>query len=62
MNVSAISEVLGLSESAVSHQLRGLRQMGLVIPRREGKEIYYRIEDGHILSLFEQGVSHVRLG
>jgi DNA-binding transcriptional ArsR family regulator len=53
---------VGISESAVSHQLRGLRQMELVVARREGKEVYYCIEDEHIVTLFNQGVNHVRQG
>jgi DNA-binding transcriptional ArsR family regulator len=62
MNVSALAEAVGISESAVSHQLRGLRQMELVVARREGKEVYYCIEDEHIVTLFNQGVNHVRQG
>jgi ArsR family transcriptional regulator len=62
MNVNALAELVGISESAVSHHLRGLRQMELVVARREGKEVYYRIEDEHIISLFGEGVKHVRYG
>ena len=60
MNVSALSDVVRLSESAVSHHLRGLRQMRLVISRKNGKEVYYRVEDEHIIHLFQQGVKHVQ--
>jgi ArsR family transcriptional regulator len=59
-NVGGLAEIIGLSESAVSHHLRGLRQMGIVVARRRGKEVFYRIEDEHILTLFEQGVRHVQ--
>jgi ArsR family transcriptional regulator len=59
-NVGALAAAIGLSESAVSHHLRGLRQMGMVVARRRGKEVFYRIVDKHILTLFEQGVRHVR--
>ena len=59
-NVGALAEMIELSESAVSHHLRGLRQMGLVVARRRGKEVFYSIKDKHILTLFEQGVRHVR--
>ena len=62
LNVGALAELIGLSESAVSHHLRGLRQMGLVKTRREGKEVYYRMDDEHIITLFRQGVSHIRQG
>jgi ArsR family transcriptional regulator, lead/cadmium/zinc/bismuth-responsive transcriptional repressor len=62
MNVGAVVEKMGISESAVSHQLRNLRQMQLVKARRDGKEIYYRMDDEHLISLFRQGVDHVRQG
>ena len=62
LNVSALAEMVGVSQSAVSHHLRGLRQMGLVTARREGKEVYYRIEDEHIVALFQQGVKHIKYG
>ena len=62
LNVNALAELVGISESAVSHHLRGLRQMKLVVARRGGKEVYYRIEDEHIIALFGQGVSHIQQG
>lgn len=62
MNVGSLSKAVGISESAVSHHLRSLRQMGLVVARRGGKEVYYRIEDEHIIALFTQGVNHVQQG
>ncbi len=62
LNVGALAAVVGISESAISHHLRGLRQMGLVKGRRDGKEVFYRIEDEHIITLFNQGVNHVRQG
>lgn len=62
LNVSTLAEMVGISESAVSHHMRGLRQMKLVHARREGKEVYYRIDDEHIIALFQQGVKHVRYG
>jgi ArsR family transcriptional regulator len=61
-NVGSLAETVGISESAVSHHLRGLRQMGLVKARRAGKEVFYHIEDEHIITLFNQGVGHVRQG
>lgn len=60
MNVSALSAAVGISESAVSHHMRGLRQMRLVTARKDGKEVHYRVEDEHIIHLFQQGVKHVR--
>jgi len=60
LNGSALAQVVGISESAVSHHLRGLRQMRLVKARRDGKEVYYRLEDEHIIALFQQGVNHAK--
>jgi ArsR family transcriptional regulator, lead/cadmium/zinc/bismuth-responsive transcriptional repressor len=60
MNVSALSQAVGISESAVSHHMRGLRQMRLVTSRKDGKEVHYRVEDEHIIHLFQQGVRHVQ--
>ncbi len=62
MNTTALAAAVGISESAVSHHMRGLRQMKLVQYRRDGKEVYYRVEDEHIIALFQQGVNHVRNG
>jgi ArsR family transcriptional regulator len=62
MNVGVLAELVELSESAVSHHLRGLRQMGLVLSRRNGKEVYYRMEDEHLIALFQQGVRHIKDG
>jgi DNA-binding transcriptional ArsR family regulator len=58
-NVSALAELVGVSESAVSHHLRGLRQMRLVEGRRRGRQVFYRMTDPHIVSLVRQGVAHV---
>ena len=62
LNIGALAEVVGISESAISHHMRGLRQMRLVQSRRDGKEVYYRIDDEHIIALFQQGVKHVQNG
>jgi ArsR family transcriptional regulator, lead/cadmium/zinc/bismuth-responsive transcriptional repressor len=59
-NVHSLAELVRVSESAVSHHMRGLRQIRLVVARREGKEVYYRMEDPHIITLFKQGVAHIR--
>jgi ArsR family transcriptional regulator len=58
-NVSALAGLLGLSESAVSHHMRGLRQMRIVAARRDGKEVHYSITDEHIITLFQQGIRHI---
>jgi ArsR family transcriptional regulator len=57
--VGDIATLLGLSESAVSHQLRVLRGMRLVRPRRAGQQIFYSLDDQHIVKLFAQGLEHV---
>jgi ArsR family transcriptional regulator len=60
INISALAEMVGVTESAVSHHMRGLRQMRLVTSRRDGKEVYYRVDDPHIIALFQQGLRHVQ--
>ena len=57
--VGDLAELLGLSESAVSHQLRLLRGMRLVRPRRDGRLIFYSLDDHHIVGLLEHGLEHV---
>ena len=58
--VCDLAELLGLTQSAVSHQLRLLRSMRLVKSRRDGRHIYYTLDDHHINSLFAQGLEHVQ--
>jgi DNA-binding transcriptional ArsR family regulator len=60
-NVGALAAAVGLSESAVSHHLRALRQIRLVEPHREGRQVFYRL-DSHAVTLFRYGLSHVRNG
>jgi ArsR family transcriptional regulator len=62
LNVSALAQAVSLSESAVSHHLRGLRLLRLVQTRRQGKEVYYSLVDEHIITLFQQGVNHIKYG
>jgi ArsR family transcriptional regulator len=57
--VCDLARLLGLSESAVSHQLRLLRSVRLVRPRRAGRMVFYALDDQHIIGLFEQGLEHV---
>ncbi len=59
-NTSRLAEMVGLSESAVSHHLRGLRQMHIIQARRDGKEVFYSVSDPHIVALFQQGVRHIQ--
>jgi DNA-binding transcriptional ArsR family regulator len=60
-NVGTLAAAIGLSESAVSHHLRALRQMRLVEARRDGRQVYYSL-DSHAITLFKYGLSHVRNG
>jgi DNA-binding transcriptional ArsR family regulator len=58
--VGDIAGVLGLTESAVSHQLRVLRNARLVRQRRAGQLVYYALDDHHVIRLFAQASEHVR--
>jgi len=62
LNVGTLAEAVGLSESAVSHQLRGLRQMRLVRARKEGRQVFYALDDEHITDLFHRGLDHILHG
>jgi len=55
---SDLATVVSMSESAVSHQLRTLRQLHVVKSRREGKLVFYSLNDDHVRSLFQQGLEH----
>lgn len=57
--VCDLSVVLGMSQSAVSHQLRLLRNLNLVKYRKEGRIVYYALDDAHIQELFQRGLEHV---
>ncbi len=61
-NVNTLAAAVGISESAVSHHLRGLRQMRIVRARRQGREVYYCLDDDHVASLLQQGLDHVGHG
>jgi len=61
-NVSALAEIVGISESAVSHQLRTLRQMRLVRARRQGRQIFYTLDDAHVADIFQRSLDHVLHG
>lgn len=58
--VCDLATFLGASSSAVSHQLRLLKQARLVRNRREGKVVYYRLDDGHVTSLVTTALDHAR--
>ncbi len=58
--VSELSDKLGMGQSAISHQLRLLRQARLVRFHREGKTSVYSLDDDHVRLIFELGLSHIR--
>jgi ArsR family transcriptional regulator len=60
--VCDLAACLGMSQSAVSHQLRVMRQAGLVRARREGKTASYSLSDAHVRTVFRQGMAHAAEG
>ncbi len=62
MSVRELAERLTMSESAVSHQLRGLRQLRLVRARKTGRQVFYSLVDDHVSRLFSLGLEHVQHG
>ncbi len=60
MCVCDLAAFLGISESAVSHQLRRLRDMALVKNRRDGQILYYSLDDEHVVDLLNLGLEHIR--
>ena len=58
--VHCLAEALGMSQSAISHQLRLLRTLRIVRARKEGRNVFYALDDDHVLALFAQGLDHVR--
>ncbi|GMO21107.1 MAG: metalloregulator ArsR/SmtB family transcription factor [Spirochaetaceae bacterium] len=58
--VCDIAAFLSMTKSAISHQLRLLRQAKLVRPRREGKIVYYTLDDDHVAGILAQGLAHVQ--
>ena len=58
-SVSDIAESLTMTQSAISHQLRALKQSKLVKYRREGKTVFYSLADDHVRSILDQGMEHV---
>jgi ArsR family transcriptional regulator, lead/cadmium/zinc/bismuth-responsive transcriptional repressor len=57
--VNDLAEALGMGQSAVSHQLSYLREARLVRARRDGRHVFYRLDDDHVRGLFAQGLEHV---
>ncbi len=59
MCVCDLAQLLDMTQSAISHQLRILKQMDLVKSRREGKSVFYSLADGHIKTILSQGLEHI---
>ncbi len=62
LNVGDLAAKLNMTESAVSHQLRGLRQLHLVRSRKDGRQVYYALDDDHVARLYRLGLDHVEHG
>lgn len=62
VGVGELVERLGLTKSAVSHQLRGLRDKRLIRTRKQGRNVFVCIDDDHIIELFQRGLDHVLHG
>ena len=60
MCVCDIAETLGMTQSAISHQLKILKQSKLVSNRREGKSIIYFLADDHVRTIIDQGMNHIK--
>ena len=59
LSVNDLAEAIGTSQSAVSHQLRILKQSHLVKFRRDGRNIHYSLADDHVLTILDQGLTHI---
>ena len=59
MCVCDIANLLNMTQSAISHQLRVLKQAALVKNRRDGKVVYYSLDDAHVQQIIDQGMAHI---
>ena len=62
MGVGELVERIGVTKSAISHQLRGLRHKRLIHPRKQGRNVFVCIDDDHVIELFQRGLDHVLHG
>ena len=60
--VCDIAEILGMTQSAISHQLKSLKQAKLVKNRRDGKQVLYSLDDMHVASIINMGLEHIKEG
>jgi ArsR family transcriptional regulator, lead/cadmium/zinc/bismuth-responsive transcriptional repressor len=58
-NVQSLAEIAGISESAVSHHMRTLRQMRLARPHKTGRQVFYSLDDEHVADLFRRALEHI---
>lgn len=61
-NITALAEMIGISEPAISHHMRSLRHLHIVRWRRQGREVYYCLDDEHVADLLVRGWEHVNHG
>jgi len=59
-SVGQLADAVGMEASAVSHQLRSLRQLGFVVGERQGKQVFYALHDSHVAELLDQAIFHVQ--
>lgn len=59
-SVGVLADAVGMESSAVSHQLRSLRQLALVVGERRGKQVFYALHDAHVAELLDQAIFHVQ--
>ena len=59
LSVSSIADQLGMTESAISHQLRGLRLQRIVRARKQGRQVFYCLDDEHVAELFRLSLQHM---
>lgn len=59
VNVGDLVQLIGLSKSAISHQLRGLRDKRVIRSRKQGRQVYISLDDEHISEMFQRGLDHV---
>lgn len=59
LNVQEIADLVAMSHSAVSHQLRGLRQLRIVRAQKRGRQVFYALDDDHVRDLLLRGLDHI---
>ena len=62
MNVQSLAEAVGISPSGISHHMRSLRLMQLVRSQKQGRQVFYELDDQHVEELFQRGIDHVMHG